>query len=227
MPPPLVVSVFLCVSVPMVPWASRLRFDPAPYTERRAPPVPAAFETAAALLSSGFCQDIATYSRPGVPVQYLYRAGAGSDLPGDYVLDLDADDSGATSSTTAMDFNSDSRITFLAAEKHAICIAPSAAGADLGGARPASQHTDVPGTAIANLTAEAGRWLRISQSERASGDVIGWNTLEAGPAREQLALCLIGLLAIAPSVLRRRGAIGPRNGGRGRRPRAGRRYRVT
>src|ERR1035438_9594180 len=90
MPPPLVVSVFLCVSVPMVPWASRLRFDPAPCTEHRGPPVPAVLETAAALLSSGFCQDIAPYSRTGVPVQYLYRAGAGSDLPGDYVWDLDA-----------------------------------------------------------------------------------------------------------------------------------------
>ena len=227
MPPPLVVSVFLCVSVPMVPWASRLRFDPAPCTEHRGPPVPAVLETAAALLSSGFCQDIAPYSRTGVPVQYLYRAGAGSDLPGDYVWDLDADDSGSTSSTMAMDFNSDSRITFLAAEKRAICIAHSAGGAEFGGAPPASQRKDAPGTAIANLTTEAGRWLRISQSETASGDVIGWNTLEGGPPQEQLALCLIGLLAIAPSVLRRRGMIGPRNGGRGRRPRAGRRYRVT
>lgn len=211
----------------MVSWASRLRLDPAPYPEHRAPPVPAAFEIAATLLSSGFCQDVATYSRTGVPVQYLYRAGAGSDLPGDYVWDLDADDGGATSSTTAMDFNSDSRITFLAAEKHAICITPSAGITNLGGARPASQRKDAPGTAIANLTTEAGRWLRISQSEWASDDVIGWNTLEGGPAREQLALCLIGLLAIAPSVLRRRGAFGPGNGGRGRRPRAGRRYRVT
>jgi hypothetical protein len=126
-----------------------------------------------------------------------------------------------------MDFNSDSRITFLAAEKRAICIAHSAGVADLGGAHPASQWTDAPGTATANLTTEAGRWLRISQNETASGDVIGWNTLEGGPAREQLALCFIGLLAIAPSVLRRRGMIGPRNGGRGRRPRAGRRYRVN
>jgi hypothetical protein len=211
----------------MVSWASRLRFDPAPYTEHRAPPVPAAFEIAAALLSSGCCRDIATDSRTVVPVQYLYQAGAGSDLPGDYVWDLDADDSGSASSTTAMGFNADSRITFLAAEKRAICITHSGGVADLGVARPASQRMDAPGTAIASLTTEAGRWLTISQSDRASGDVIGWNTLEGGSAREQLALCLIGLLAIAPSVLRRRGMIGPRNGGRGRRPQAGRRYRVT
>jgi hypothetical protein len=209
----------------MVPWASRLGFDLKPDTEHRAPPVPAAFETAAALLSSGFCQEIAPYSRPGIPVHYLYQAVAGSDLPRDYVWDLDAGGSGSTSSTKEMDFNADSRATFLAEEKRAICIAPSAGGADLG-VRPARQWTDASGTGVPNLSTEAGRWLRISQSEGASGDVIGWNTLEGGLGQEQLALCLIGLLAIAPSVLRRRGAIGGRRRRRGRRFHAGR-YRVT
>ena len=70
---------------------------------------------------------------------------------------------------------------------------------------------------IAIPGAPAGRWLRIGHGDMAALDAIGRNRLETAPGAEQLALCLIGLLAMVPSLLRRRGEIGGKRAGRSRR----------
>ena len=62
----------------------------------------------------------------------------------------------------------------------------------------------------------AGRWLRISRPDIEDLDVIGWNTSGMAPRTEQLTLCFIGLLGMAPSILRRRGLMGGKDTGRRR-----------
>jgi hypothetical protein len=71
-------------------------------------------------------------------------------------------------------------------------------------------------TKITDPKKAAGRWLRISRTDIADLDVIGWKTLGMAPHTEQLTLCFIGLLGIAPSLLRRRGQIGGKDTGRRR-----------
>ena len=74
--------------------------------------------------------------------------------------------------------------------------------------------------------APAGRWLTISAVDTAALDATGWKTLEAAAGPQQVALCLIGLLAIVPSLLRRRRGIFGKRAGRGRRFHTGR-YRIN
>ena len=185
MPPPLVVSAFLCVSLPMVPWASRISYDPVPETEYRPHLPPPADD-----------------SRAGSDLEHSYAPafpGAGDEPDG---------------LTGALEVSRDSRAQFLSREEGASCIAGSGGRASAAGMGVVT--ADAPGL----------RWLRIAQSDMASGDAIGWSTLGSGSGLEQLALCLIGLFAMAPSVLRRRGAIGGRRARRSRGPHT-RRYRTS
>jgi hypothetical protein len=107
--------------------------------------------------------------------------------------------------TGPLEVSSDSRIRFRWLEERASCIAEPA-----GGARRARQGQGVGGMGIVKPDALALLWLKVAESDVAPGDAIGWGTLEAGSGPEQLALCFIGLLAMVPSALRRRGAIGGR-----------------
>jgi hypothetical protein len=61
---------------------------------------------------------------------------------------------------------------------------------------------------IVDPNTPAGRWLRIHRTDMADLEAIGWNALGMSPGSEHLALCFIGLLGIAPSILRRRGPMG-------------------
>ena len=181
MPPPLVVSVFLCVSLPMAPWASRISYDLVPETEYRTPH----------LLADSY-----TDVRAGSDFGRSYGAG----LPG-------AGDE-PDGLTEALEVGSDSRLRFLSLDESASRIPESAGG---------GQKQGAGGMGMVKPGEPAVRWLRIAQRDMASGDAIGWSTLELGSGLEQLALCLIGLFAMAPSVLRRRGAMGGRGGRRSRR----------
>jgi hypothetical protein len=78
--------------------------------------------------------------------------------------------------------------------------------------RPASRRKDDSGMDIMNPHAPAAQWLRI-HSEGAPVDVIDLHR----PVGEALALCLIGLIAMIPSMLRHRGEIGGSHTGRRRR----------
>jgi hypothetical protein len=122
-----------------------------------------------------------------------------------------------STSAGALDFTADSRSKFLSVDRGATYIAQFANGKDFGDARQASHWKDGSGLGIMNPSAQAVQWLRISHNDIAALDAIGWNTQEPAPGPERLALCLIGLLAMVPSMLRRRGEIGERRTGRRRR----------
>jgi hypothetical protein len=84
-------------------------------------------------------------------------------------------------------------------------------------ARLASKQKDDSGMDIMKPDAPAGQWLRVgysqSQNDAAAIDLLDWHR----PLGEPLALCLIGVIAIIPSMLRRRVETGGRGSGRRRR----------
>lgn len=349
MPPPLVVSLLVLVSLPMVPWASRLTFDLVPETGSLDPRALAAFQAAADRWWKRFYNDVAIYlaagmkplvcgtlgpaasraiadsytgvralriadsnsaaanHRPadlptgvptyldnnadnidrliqrtyanaralGVPVNSPYPIGAVSDLHSGYVWDLNPADSGTPvtydvvgvtthesgdalgflngvdepdaysvpkngllryastacvietlnlfrycgpgTSAGVMDFSADSRSRFLSVDIGITGIAQFANGKKFSDAGQAGHGKDDSGMEIVNPGAPAGRWLRVGPGDMAALDAIGWNTLEKAPGPDRLALCLIGLLAMVPSLLRRRGEIGGKRAGRSRR----------
>jgi hypothetical protein len=148
-----------------------------------------------------------------------------SPYPIGAVIDLQRD-CGPSTSAGVMDFSADSRSRFLSVDVGFTGIAQFANGKKFSDAGQAGHGKDGSGMEIANPGAPAGRWLRIRPGDMAALDAIGRNPLETAPGPERLALCLIGLLAIVPSLLRRRREIGGERAGRSRRFHTGP-YRIT
>jgi hypothetical protein len=219
---PLSASVLFRVCLPMVSWAGR---------------VPSAAEAAAPDLSSRTAGDVPyninrlvqeAYTNAGIPGNPLGSAfftDATIDLQSGYewdrqraagsTPDLSPCDGPGTSSAR-IDIGAESGNRFLSAERRGTEIARFGRGKG-SGAYPLSRGEKGSGMEIMPRDAPAGRWLRVNSADLASLDVIGWDTLGMAPRTEQLTLCFIGLLAIVPSILGRRGLIGGKHAARRRR----------
>ena len=159
----------------------------------------------------------------GGPPFSAFFADATIDLQSGYEWDArSADGSAADSSpccghgtsSPGIEIGADSRSKFLSAEKRRMETARLDRGS---GARPLGKGEK--GSRMERLPPDvpAGRWLRVHSTDIASLDVIGWDTMGMAPRTEQLTMCFIGLLGMAPSILRRRGMLGGKDTGR-RRP---------
>jgi hypothetical protein len=114
-----------------------------------------------------------------------------------------------------IDFRADSGNWFLLERNRAAEIARPNRG--IGSfARPLSHGDRGSRIKIMDPKEAAGRWLRVTRPDIEDLDVIGWNTSGMAPRAEQLTLCFIGLLGMAPSILRRRGLMGGKDTGRRR-----------
>ena len=168
-----------------------------------------------------------TYPNEGVtripPVSALF-ADTPPDLHGGYEWDLQPADAGTPDlsprhgpgySSAGIDIRADSG-NWLLAEGYSFTEVARFVRGDGSSARPLSQA--VQGSTMKKLDPKEpdSRWLRISRKSVADLDVIGWNTVGMAPGTEQLTLCFIGLLWMAPSILRRRGQLGGKDTGRRR-----------
>jgi hypothetical protein len=115
-----------------------------------------------------------------------------------------------------MDVPADSRNRVLAIDRGANYFARFAGAKNLAAARLASKWKYESGMDIMEADAPAGQWLRVSyrHAELAKLELVDWHR----PMGEPLTLCLIGVIAIIPSMLRRRAEIGGPHAGRRRRP---------
>ena len=209
---PLSASVLFRVCLPMVSWAGR---------------VPSTAEPAAPGLSSRMAGDVPdninrlvqeAYTNAGIPGSPLgseFFTDAAIDLQSGYewerpraggsTPDLSPCNGPGTSSAR-IDIGAESGNRFLSAEKRGTEIARFGRG-NGPGAHPLSYGAKGSRIEIMRPDAPAGRWLRVNSADIESLDVIGWDTLGMAPHTEELTLCFIGLLGIAPSILRRRGLI--------------------
>jgi hypothetical protein len=125
--------------------------------------------------------------------------------------------SGIDTSAAVTDFTSFGRTRLLSMDRSTNQPNRSANASNAAVARLASKRKDDSGMDIMNPDAPAGQWLRVgysqSHSDAAAIDLLDWHR----PMGEPLALCLIGVVAIIPSMLRRRVEIGGRRSGRRRR----------
>ena len=160
----------------------------------------------------------------GLTLSSAFFSNATIDLRGGYEWDLPRDDLGAPDlspsygpgfSFSNIDTRADRWNRLLSEKIRGMEIARLFRG-DRADARTLSHADGRSRTKITNPKRAPGRWLRISRADRADLDVIGWKTLGMAPHTEQLTLCFIGLLGIAPSVLRRRGQIGGKDSERRR-----------
>ena len=168
-----------------------------------------------------------TYTNAGVTGLTLgsgFFANATIDLRGGYEWDLQRDDGGPPDlspcycpgfSSANIDIRADSWNRLLSEKIRAMEIARFFRG-NRAGERTLSHAEGSSRTKITDPKKAAGRWLRISRTDIADLDVIGWKTLGMAPHTEQLTMCFIGLLGMAPSILRRRGQLGLRDTGRRR-----------
>ena len=160
----------------------------------------------------------------GIPLGSAFFADATIDLHGGYEWDLQRAD-GSTPDlspcygpgffSAGIDIRADVGNWFLSEENRAMEIARLFRG-NGSGAPPLSHGENGSRMTIMDPTEPAGRWLRIRRTNIADLDVIGWNTSGMAPRTERLALCFIGLLGMAPSILRRRGQLGLKDTGRRR-----------
>ena len=234
----MVKRLLLVVSLPMVSWSSRAMFDMVPDTGNLGAATLAAFPTAAgewsntshmatepAIFDFAGVTPIEIGYAPGVPcgvdelVAYLAPKNALPDYAFNAYLTRMPDVrhySGIGTSTVAMNFTADSRSTLLSMDRGANYVTRLVRGKTSAAARPASRRKDDSGMDIMNPHAPAAQWLRISysHSESEPTDLIDLHR----PMGETLALCLIGLIAMIPSMLRHRGEIGGSHTGRRRRP---------
>jgi hypothetical protein len=215
---PFSASVLFRVCLPMVSWAGR---------------VPSAAETATPGLSSRAAGDVPdninrlvqeAYTNagiPGNPLSSAFFTDATIDLQSGYEWDRQRADGsppdlspcdGPVTSSARIDIGAESGGRFLSAEKRGTQIARFGRGKGPG-AHPLSYAAKGSRIELMRPDAPAGRWLRVNAADIASLDAIGWDTLGMAPHTEELMLCLIGLLGIAPSLLRRRGAIGRKHAG--------------
>ena len=209
----------LCL--PMVSWT-----DPVP--SAAAPAAPGMLSRRAAGMPDNIDRLIrGTYSNAGVtgiPLAFSFLAEATIDLRGGYEWDLQRAAGSAPDlspcyvpgvSSTAIDFRADSGNWFLLERNRATEIARPNRGIG-SSARPLSHVEKGSRMKTMDPKEAAGRWLRISRPDIEDLDVIGWNTSGMAPRAEQLTLCFIGLLGMAPSILRRRGLMGGKDTGRRR-----------
>ena len=216
-------SVLFRVCLPMVSWAERVppAAEPAPpgLASRGADDLPDEIYhliQGASTIAEAF--DIL----PG-PASFT---DAAIGLGGGYEWDLPRADGstpdwspcgGPDTLSAGMDIGADSGRWFLWAEKDDARTAPNDGRNGSSAARQPGHGEKDWEMETMSPKAPAGRWLRISQTEAADMDVIGWNTLRVAPGREELVLCFIGLLGIAPSMLRQRGPAGGKHTRRHRR----------
>ena len=168
-----------------------------------------------------------TYSNAGVtgiPPAFAFIAAATIDLHGGYEWDLQRAVGSPPDlspcyvpgvSSTAIDFRADSGNWFLLERKRATEIARPNRGSG-SCARPLSPGEKGSRMKTMDPKEAAGLWLRISRPDIEDLEAIGWNTPGMEPRTEQLTLCFIGLLGMAPSILRRRGLLGGKDTGRRR-----------
>jgi hypothetical protein len=207
-------SVLFRVCLPMVSWAER---------------VPSAAESAAPGSVSGTADDVPDNINRLIRGAYTSAlADAAIASHGGYEWDLQRADGGTPdlspcycpgAPSAGMVIGADSGSGFLSAEKRATHIARF-------GREKLSRREKGSRTEILDPDAPDGRWLRIRRTDIADLEAIGWKTLGMSPGTEHLALCFIGLLGIAPSVLRRRGPIGGSHSRRHRRIHTGS-YRIN
>ena len=116
--------------------------------------------------------------------------------------------SGLSASAAAVDFNTGGRSKLLSVDGVTPYVVALAIGHNAPLARKLSGWENGSGMGSMNPNAPATKWLKLGprHSDAAAMDVISWNM----PMGEPLALCLIGLLGIMPSALRRRGEFGER-----------------
>jgi hypothetical protein len=159
-----------------------------------------------------------------IPLGYRFFSDATVDLHGGYEWDLQRAESrtpdlspsySRTFSSAGIDIRADSGNWFLAEVNRAAEIARLRLG-NGSSVRTLSREKDGSRIRIMDPKGTSGRWLRISRTNIADLDVIGWNTVGMAPGTEQLTLCFIGLLWMAPSILRRRGLLGGKDTGRRR-----------
>jgi hypothetical protein len=221
---PFSASVLFRVCLPMVAWADR---------------VPAAAESAAPRSVSRTADDVpdninrliqGAYTNAwvlGIRLGSTSFTDAAIAWHGGYEWDLHGAD-GSTPElspycpgafSAGMDIGGDSGSGFLSSEQRATHIARFGRGKLSHGEKGSRME-------IMDRDAPAGRWLRISRTDIADLEAIGWNRLAMSPGTEHLALCFIGLLGIAPSVLRRRCPIGGSHSRRHRRIHTGS-YRIN
>jgi hypothetical protein len=185
-----------------------------------------------------------TYVNAGaisVPVNCPYVTGVTNDLLSGYVWNFNPADGGAryvstgyviemlelcrycgpSTSAGLLDFTADSRSRFLSVDSGVTDIAQFGGGKKFSDAGQAGYGKDESGMEIGDPGAPAGRWLRLGIGDFAALDAIGWNTLEKSPGADRFALCLIGLLAIVPSLLLRRAEMGRKRSGHCRRSQTG------
>jgi hypothetical protein len=188
-------SVLFCVCLPMVSWAGSI-------------------SSAAESATSGTVSGVLLIAVS--PNNFAFELNCGYEWERPRADGGVADSppaNGLDTSSAATDIGVESGRGFLLAEERATDIArPGRATGASSGVRGWGRETMDPGV-------PSGRWLRIGHA--AAPDLIDWNTLGLVPGREGLALCLIGLLRIVPSMLRRRGPSGGRRSVRRRRVHAG------
>jgi hypothetical protein len=218
---PLSARLLLRVCLPIVFWTT-------PFPSAAAPAAPGVLSRKAGSVPDNIDRLIrGTYSNAGVtgiPPAFALIAAATIDLHSGYEWDLQRAAGSAPDlspccvpgvSSTAIDFRADSGNWFLLERNRAAEIARLNGG--IGScARPLSHGESGSRMRIMNPKEAAGRWLRISRPDIEDLDVIGWNTSGMAPRAEQLTLCFIGLLGMAPSILRRRGLMGGKDTGRRR-----------
>ena len=223
---PLSASVLFRVCLPMVSWADR---------------VPPAAEPAAPGMSrrtvgdvrdniNRFVQEAYTNAgMPGNPLSSAFFDDATIDLQSGYEWERQPADGGMPdlspgygpgTSSGRIDIGAESGRRFLAADKRGTEIARFDRRNGRGAYQP-SHGKMGSRIEIMHPAGSAGRWLRVKSADRTSLDVIGWDTLGMAPHTEQLTLCFIGVLAIIPSIVRRRGLFGGKHAARRRSIRAG------
>lgn len=225
---PMLKRLLSLVLLPVVSWSSHITFDLVSRTGDLDSGTLAAFPTTAGG-SNTYYDDVAIRSGAGIrppAVTALETTGCASGRPAGpglhastiyliKMLDL-SPCSGVSTSTAAIDFTADNRRRLLSVDGGAPYTVQFANAKNSAVVRRLSQWKDGSGMELMDPDAPAVKWLRVSssQSNVAGMDLTGWN----GPIGEPLALCLIGVIAMMPSVLRRRGeAGGRRRSGRRRR----------
>ena len=218
---PLSPRLLLRVCLPIVSWTT-------PFPSAAAPAAPGVLSRRAVGVPDNIDRLIrGTYANAGVtgiPPAFAFIADATIDLHGGYEWDLQRAVGSAPdlspcyvpgSSYTGIDIRADSGNWFLLERNRATEIARPNRGIG-SSARPLSHVEKGSRMKTMDPKEAAGLWLRISRPDIEDLDVIGWNTSGMAPRTEQLTLCFIGLLGMAPSVLRRRGLLGGKDTGRRR-----------
>ena len=218
---PLSPRLLVRVCLPIVSWTT-------PFPSAAAPAAPGVLSRRVGSVPDHVARLIrGTYSNSGItgiPPAYAFIAAATIDLRGGYEWDLQLAAGSAPDlspcyvpgvSSTAIEFRADSGNWFLLERNRAAEIVRPNRGI---GPRPRPLSHGEKGSRMKAINPKeaAVLWLRISRPDIEDLEAIGWNTSGMEPRTEQLTLCFIGLLGMAPSILRRRGQLGGKDTGRRR-----------